>query len=108
MIVPMKKAAIIVQSKDAEGAIRTLRSLGVVHVEHENAPKGRDIAELHEDAALADEAIGILSAAGSGEKAAKAKREDLSDWKQSARHIVDLRKRLEQLDEYANTLASNI
>src|SRR3989338_8405670 len=98
MIVPMKKAAIIVQSKDAEGAIRTLRSLGVVHVEHENAPKGKDIVELHEDAALADEAIGILSAAGDGEKGPNAKTETSNNWKHSARHIVDLRKHLEQLD----------
>src|SRR3990167_3731173 len=99
MIVPMKKAALIVQSKDAEGAIRTLRSLRVVHVEHENAPKGKDIVELHEDLALADEAIRALSTPAAGEKQAKAKKEILDDWKRSARHIVDLRKHLEQLDE---------
>ena len=33
MIVPMKKAAVIAQSKDAEGVVRSLRSLGVLHVE---------------------------------------------------------------------------
>jgi vacuolar-type H+-ATPase subunit I/STV1 len=39
MIVPMKKAVIIVQSKDSDSTVGKIRSLGMLHVEHQKVPK---------------------------------------------------------------------
>ena len=52
MIVPMKKVVILVQSKDSAEAIERLRTLGVVHVEHEQPPKGKDVSVVEQDLAL--------------------------------------------------------
>jgi hypothetical protein len=52
MIVPMKKAVVVTQSKDSLDALNKLRSSGVLHVRHEQPPKGKDIATLHEEIAL--------------------------------------------------------
>lgn len=100
MIVPMKKITVFVQSKDAACSIAKLRSLGALHIEHQQTPLSQDLSELRDDIALIDQALGVLSETGaSGE---------LTDWKFTARHIVDLRKRVEQLEEYSRTLKSRI
>ena len=61
MIVPMKKVSIIVQSKDAAATIERLRSLGVLHVEHQIVPQSKDVNAVKEDIALVDRVLGILS-----------------------------------------------
>lgn len=108
MIVQMKKIAIITQQKDAEGAIRSLRSLGVVHVEHQQLPKGKDISLLQDDLALVNQALSILA----DEKTlAKCKAEEaraITDWRQTARHIIDLWKRLDHLEDYSKVLLQQI
>lgn len=108
MIVPMKKAAILVQSKDAEAAIRHLGALGVVHVENQRQPADKDIASLKDDIALLDKTIAILSAphfrGSSGLKDAKT----LKDWKFTATHITDMYARLDHLTEYGRTLVAGI
>lgn len=48
MIVKMKKITLIVQSKDMDSTIESVRELGLLHVEHENAPAGDNIAALKE------------------------------------------------------------
>lgn len=107
MIVPMKKMAVIVQEKDADSAILKLRTLGVLHVEHQKAPSGQDISALGDEVALVNEAIGILSEAEFlGKQAQEAKEPD--DWRLTAHHIVDMRKRIEQLKEYSLTLKNRI
>ena len=58
MIVPMKKIAILVQAKDSEPAIDKLRTLGVVHVEHQQLPKGANISGLTDELALIEAAAG--------------------------------------------------
>ncbi len=108
MIVPMKKAAIIVQSKDAEGAIKKLRSIGALHVENQQAPGGKDISSLGEDIATLDKVAGILSApemiGTSGLKSARA----LPDWRFAAQHVLDTSARIDHLEEYARTLTGSI
>ena len=106
MIVKMKKIAVIVTARDAEGALGKLRSLGVVHVEHQRAPQGKDISALSDWLTVINEAIGILSAKELS--SADIKQEELSDWKFTTQHIIDLRKRIEQLEEYARLLVSRI
>lgn len=108
MIVPMKKVTILVQSRDAGSAIRHLRSLGVMHVEHHRQPSGSDISSLKDDIAVLDRVIGILSSPGfrgsSGIRDAKL----LKDWRFTARHITDLYARLDHLGEYANSLRDDM
>jgi V/A-type H+-transporting ATPase subunit I len=108
MIVPMKKVALLVQAKDAESAVLRLRTLGVVHVENQAAPAGRDIASLRDDIAALAKVNVILSAPGfrgsSGIRNAKL----LKDWRFAAKHIIDMHVRLDHLGEYGRGLAASI
>ncbi len=109
MIVPMKKVSIITQSKDADSAVKALRSLGLLHVEHQQTPKGKDISSLHEDITLANTAINILKTQSPSQETSTAVvQEALTNWEFTARHIIDLQKRLEQLDEYSRNLSLKI
>ncbi|MBU4376170.1 MAG: hypothetical protein KKD29_01680 [Candidatus Omnitrophica bacterium] len=112
MIVPMKKATIFVQSKDADGAINELRSLGILHVEHHKAPAGKEIEIIASGISMLSEAINILSEQAfinraARERDAKTPR-PAKDWKTAALHIIDARKRFEQLKEYSVTLKAMI
>lgn len=107
MIVPMKKVSVIVQSKDSDSAIQSLRSLGLLHVEHQQPPHGEDISRLREDIVLINEAIGILLG-NEFFSGAKLVNKELKDWRFRAKHIIDMKKRLNQLEEYSLTLANRI
>ncbi|MDD5098057.1 MAG: hypothetical protein PHU59_06205, partial [Candidatus Omnitrophica bacterium] len=107
MIVPMKKAVIITQTKDALSVVSSLRALGVLHVEHKQAPKSKDISLLQENLAIINQSINILS----GIKIASQNpltHKKAVDGQLIARHIVDLYKRKEQLTEYLRVLAIRI
>ena len=105
MIVKMKKAAVIVQAKDANSALGELRRFGVLHVEHQQLPSGKEITLLHEDLALANEALGILSQKElCAVEAKQIDTEPFPDWRHCARHAIDLYKRIDQLKEYSRGL----
>lgn len=106
MIVPMKKVTLITLEKDADSSLQGLRRLGVLHVQYEQAPKGEDINRLQEKVALVNNALAVLSEKEFSSGVPRAGK--LSDWEFSAKHIIDLRKRIEQLDEFALNLASRI
>ena len=108
MIVPMKKVFIITQNKDVNQATKALRSLGVVHVENQQAPKGTDIASIQEDLDLIDRAITILSEPGLKTPGRFTKIKILRDWKFAARYITDLRSRLDQLEEFSRNISIRI
>lgn len=108
MIVPMKKVAILVQSKDSAESIQMLRSLAVVHVEHQRLPRGKDIHLLEEDIALIKQALGILSQEEFTRPNQSGVDRSPEDWRFTARHIVDLRNRLNQLQDYELTLRERI
>jgi len=108
MIVPMKKATILVQAKDAAGAIRRLRSLGVMHVEHQRQPSGKDVASLKEDVAVLDRVLGILSSPEFRDSSGLREAKLLKDWRFTAKHITDMYARLDHLGEYGRALAANI
>ncbi|MCK5147085.1 hypothetical protein KAR48_10040 [bacterium] len=46
MIVPMLKSTLLLSAKDKKCALKTLRRLGVVHVEHMTPPQSEDIDKL--------------------------------------------------------------
>ncbi|MDO8602479.1 MAG: V-type ATPase 116kDa subunit family protein [Candidatus Omnitrophota bacterium] len=56
----MKKITIVMQLKDLSVTLERLRGLGLLHVEHENLPRGENIAKMKEDRLRAIEAMAIL------------------------------------------------
>lgn len=108
MIVPMKKAAVIAQAKDAEGVVKKLSELGVLHVEHQRLPKGESINILRDELALLEKAIDILDKTSLREKTATKKKKTVSDWKSSALHLVDLDDRLKRMEEYSRATQNRI
>ena len=108
MIVAMKKIALFMQAKDAPGAILNLRRLGIVHVEHAQPSSGQDIHALRDELALVGQALEVLSTVGgSGAKESTTSVEPI-DWNMKARHIIDLHKRISQLEEFSLTLTRRI
>ena len=107
MIVAMKKAVIIAQSKDAEHALSKLRSLGTLHVENSRPPESADINALKDDINTAASAINIISSPAC-KKMPVAVQSKLTDWKNAAGHIMDLQKRLEQLAAYSRVITGLI
>lgn len=109
MIVPMKKIAVILQSKDAHAAIKKLRAFGVVHIEEQQEPKGKDILRLTEDLALISQAIEVLQeaefVAGCGKSLP---RNEFLDWRLICRQIVDAWRRWDQLEEFSRGLLLKI
>jgi V/A-type H+-transporting ATPase subunit I len=109
MIVGMKKIAIIMQQKDTREGIKALRSLGIVHVENQQSPAGKDLSLLRDDYSFVTQALEIIS---EEEFAEECKPEDvnkaLSDWRFTAKHIIDLWKRLDHLEEYSKILTQQI
>jgi len=102
MIVAMKKVAVIIQSKDAQAAVKELRRLGLVHIEHQRPPQSQDLNLLQEDTVLVDACLEVFEQAGCRPDAAvKVK---TGDWKATAKHVVDSWKRYGYLEDFSNTL----
>ncbi len=108
MIVPMKKVSIIVEAKDSERAMGELRSLGVLHVEHQNPPQGKEISAAQDEIALIGKVLGILSEEEFSARNMKEDIKDLGAWPRIAKHIVDLRNRFDQLKEYSAAMRSGM
>lgn len=108
MIVAMKKAAVIVQEKDAPAAIERLRSLGILHIEHLNPPKGRDIDNIKEEIAAVSQALKILSLPGLLNNGYSREIKESGDWRFAVKHILDSSWRLNQLEEYSRRLKEDI
>ena len=108
MIVPMKKATILFETKDAEATITYLRTLGVLHVEHQNLPEGRDISALQEKVALINSSFDILNRVMVSEKNIQPQNNISGDWAAVANHIIELGKRQEQLESSSGTILGQI
>lgn len=108
MIVPMKKAGVIVQAKDTRSAMAVLRSLGVIHLEHQQTPQGKDIATLKDDIALLDRVIAILESPAYFGKSGLRDLLGIEDWRFPAKQIVDTFARIDQLEEYSRSLSALI
>jgi len=104
MIVPMKKLSVITQSKDAASTVENLRSLGVLHVEHQNTPKGKDIDALKRDIGLINKAVQILSLPEFSEKKIPQDKKELKNWKFIAERVIDSWKRLDWFQEDSRRL----
>jgi V/A-type H+-transporting ATPase subunit I len=106
MIVPMKKATILVLLKDAEGTVTTLRKMGVLHVEHQNAPESLDLSVLREQAGRVDAALGILHS--SPEQRGLTQKTIDGDRVAVADRVLELGREREELQSSLRTLMSRI
>lgn len=61
MIVAMKKATVVVQSKDAETTLKSLRQLGVLHVECQAVADGDEVSKLKHKMTRIVESIAALA-----------------------------------------------
>jgi V/A-type H+-transporting ATPase subunit I len=104
----MKKITLLVQEKDNLSALRVLRSLGIVHVRHAQPPRGKDIVSLLEDIAFISEAIEILFKYESKDLPCMDLAQEPLDWRYTAKHIIDLHKRMDQLQEYSKSIIHSI
>ena len=107
MIVPMKKAIILFETRDAEATVRYLRKLGVLHIEHENPPEGRDISALQEKVALLHSSFDVLNQVA-GEKNLPPQNPITGDWTAVADHIIGLGRRREDLESSSRNLLGQI
>jgi V/A-type H+-transporting ATPase subunit I len=108
MIVPMKKATILFRTRDAEATVKCLRKLGLLHVEHQNPPEGRDISELQEKVALIDSSFDVLNRATASEKNIQPQNNITGDWTAVADHIIELGHQLEQREASSGNIISQI
>lgn len=108
MIMPMKKAAIITLAKDAASTVKRLRSLGVLHVQHQQPPQGKDIASLQEEIALLAAVFNVFSRCEVSAGELPLQKEIPHPWPVNVRHIINLWKRYEQLEAYSYSLKSLI
>ncbi|MFA5311473.1 MAG: hypothetical protein WC355_04080 [Candidatus Omnitrophota bacterium] len=103
----MKKIFLVMQAKDAQGSLEKVRKLGILHVEHLNTPKGDKLTALSKDAVLLSQAISLLEAIDK-RSVVNIGNKQAVEWDVLARHIIDLNKRYQQLQEYSLTLSSKI
>lgn len=108
MIVAMKKVTLITLSREADRAVVSLGRLGVVHIEHQQPPRGAAISGLQDEIALVKNALTVLSQKISINKNKPVGQKEVQDWRIITKHIIDHDKRLQQLEDYAVTLRNNI
>ena len=108
MIVKMKKATILFESRDAEATVQSLRTLGVLQVEHQNPPEGRDISVLQEKVALLESSFGILNQVMASEKPIQPQNTIGGDWMAVVNHLIELGRRQEQLESSSRTINGQI
>jgi V/A-type H+-transporting ATPase subunit I len=108
MIVPMKKATILFETGDAKATVMYLRSLGVLHVEHQNLPDDRDIAAFQEKVALVNSSFDVLNRAVTSEKNRQHQNKINGDWIAVADCIIELGKRQEELESSSRNIIGQI
>src|SRR5512139_2178656 len=108
MIVPMKKAIILCKTGDAETTVMCLRKLGLLHVEHQNPPGGRDISELQEKVAFINSSFDAFNQVMVLDKNVQPQDKISSEWESLAHHIIELGKRREQLESSSRTIIGQI
>ena len=104
----MKKATILFETRDAEATVQYLRTLGVLHVEHQNLPEGRDISALQEKVALIHSSFDVLNRAIAFEKNTQPQNNINGDWIAVADHIIELGERQEQLESSSRNITGQI
>jgi V/A-type H+-transporting ATPase subunit I len=108
MIVPMKKATILFETGDAKATVTYLRTLGVLHVEHQNLLDDRDISAIQEKVVLVNSSLDVLNRAITSEKNLQPQNKINSDWIVVADRIIELGKRQEELESASRNIIGQI
>jgi V/A-type H+-transporting ATPase subunit I len=108
MIVPMKKATILVLADNAEATVAALRQLGVLHIEHQNPPESPDLPVLLESLTRIDTALGILNRVPEPERVRIPEQTTDSDPAMAADLIIGLDKQRVELESSERILRSRI
>jgi len=108
VIVPMKKAAILFRTCDADETIKHIRALGVIHVEHQNPVEGKNISDLREKAASINSAVDFMHLARGSLKSDPPQESVSGEWKDLADRIIELGRERENLETAARSLAGQI
>lgn len=108
MIVPMKRIIVVVQQKEAAFTVKELRSLGIVHIQHQRPPQGEEINTIREQLALVSHAVEILTQDEKMNFSVCQTEKAPENWEVAAKHIIDCCKRVGQLEDYARNLRQNI
>jgi V/A-type H+/Na+-transporting ATPase subunit I len=108
MIVPMKKATILFKTEDADETVKYLRTLGVLHVEHQNLPEGREISVLQEKVALVNFSFDVMNRVILLERNIQAQSKINGDWIEVTNHIIELGERKEQLESSSRNIIGQI
>lgn len=108
MIVSMKKVAVIARSIDASQTVRDLRSLGLLHVENQKPPQGKDINALQEELNLINSCLSLFSKTEATRNQNIKPEKINANWQTLASHLIDLRNRLEQLELFSQKLKASI
>ncbi len=108
MIVPMKKATILCETRDTEETVKYLRKLGILHVEHRNLPESGDISVLNENVALINSSIDVLNRAIASENNIPPQNNINGDWTAVADHIIELGRRQEELESSSRNIIAKI
>jgi V/A-type H+-transporting ATPase subunit I len=108
MIVPMRKATILFETGDAEATVKDLRTLGVLHIEHQNPPEGRDISALQEKVGLINSSFDVLNRVMVPEKNSQPQEPITGDWRAVADYITGLGKRRDNLESLSRSIIGQI
>ena len=104
----MKKATILCETGDAEATVKYLRTLGVLHVEHQNLPGGKDISALQEKVAFINSSFDVLNQVMVLEKNIQPQDKIIGDWIAVATHIIELGNRQDQLESSSRNIIGHI
>jgi len=108
VIVPMRKATVLCETRDAEATVTYLRTLGVLHVEHQNPPDGRDVSTLRERVALIQSSFDVLNQVMVLQENRQPQKNISGDWMAAVNHIIGLGRRQEELESSSRNIAAQI
>ncbi|MCX7661594.1 MAG: hypothetical protein N2Z79_02785, partial [Candidatus Omnitrophica bacterium] len=103
----MKKVYIIILEKDKETVVKELASLGILHTEQEISLQEEKIQEVQKELDLVNNVIKILEKKLSSPKS-RTLEFNSQLWQRHALHIMDLERRIFQLEEYKEKLISEM
>ncbi len=104
----MRKATILFETKDAEETINNVRQFGVLHIEHQFLPEGRDISALQEKVALINSSLDTLNQVVGSDKNIQPQQKIRGDWETITNNLNELHKRQEQLESSSGNILGQI
>ncbi len=103
MIVPMKKIYVVLEDKDIHNALDVLAGMGVLHVEHDQLPKGERVERLRAEIERMEEVLNILEPLKG-----QAPQVPCEHWEQMFINVLTAEERSKELEEEIIELESQL